>query len=138
MIEYTYLPRAEWLALAGLLVGAVIYLSYRWAKGRSSRWLRRGLALLRWVTVAGLVFCLLDPEWVEALKHQQKSRVAVLLDTSRSMGTKDLPSGRLAVAKNWLRQEFTPAVPSDFAVKYYTFSDSLVPLQALDTARGEG
>lgn len=121
-----------------VLAAAALLLSYSWARRRSNRWLRAGLACVRWLTIAAVVLCVLDPEWVEAIKHQQKSRVAVLLDTSRSMGTKDVPLGRLNAAKAWLQQEFKPSVPSDVTVEYYTFNQSLSPLASLDAANATG
>ena len=98
MIRFTYMPELKWLIASAALSAAAVVLSYTWAKGRASRWLRLGLAGLRWIVITGLVLCLLDPQWIEAIKHQQKSRLAVLLDTSRSMATKDTPPSRLAVA----------------------------------------
>src|SRR5687768_8840674 len=102
MIEFTYLPGIHWLAAGGVVTLAALALSYRWAKGRSSGRLRWLLAGLRALAIALVVFCLLGPEWVEAIKRQPKSRLAVLLDTSRSMKVKDVPGGRLAAAKEWL------------------------------------
>jgi uncharacterized membrane protein len=131
MIEYTYLPSAGWLVGTGILVAAVVLASYFWAKGRAKRWLRLSLAALRWVIVAGVLFCLFDPELIQAIKHQQKSRVAVLLDNSRSMSIKDLPQERLSQAKEWLRHDLEPVVPANFSVKYYTFNESLLPVQSL-------
>ena len=138
MIEYTYLPRATWLIVIGLAIALLVGASYLTAKGRSRRGLRLALAGLRWCILAGLIFCWLDPEWVEAIKHQPKSRLAVLLDTSRSMAIKDLPQERLGVAKGWIRQELAPAVPPEFQVKYYTFDEALTPSTAVDAAKAGG
>jgi uncharacterized membrane protein len=138
MMEYSYWPGLWPLALGGLLLAVVLAASYFWAKGKSGRRLRLGLSAVRWVVMAGIVFCLLDPEWVEPIKHQQKSRVAVLLDTSRSMSIKDLPRERLAAATEWVKQEITPAVPGNVAVNYYAFNESLAPLPSLDSARTGG
>lgn len=138
MIQFTYLPGVAWLTGGALVAAAVLLLSYYWAKGRPNRWLRIGLAGLRWSIIGAVVVCLFDPEWVEAIKHQQKSRLAVLLDTSRSMNTKDLPPGRLTAAKSWLRKEFNPLVPSGAIVDYYAFNQSLAPLTSLDAASATG
>jgi uncharacterized membrane protein len=138
MIQFTYLPALPWLICAGLLSAAVIFISYWWAKGRA-KWGRRIWLLgLRWLVIAGVILCLLDPQWVEAIKHQPKSRVAVLLDTSRSMSLKDVPATRLGTAQNWLEQRFSPAVPPNAAVTYYTFNESLLPLPSLDSASPTG
>src|ERR1051326_4611759 len=102
MIQYSYLPGPWWIIGGGVLVAALIVASYLCGKGRSSRGLRLVLSAIRWSVIAGVIFCLFDPEWLETIKHQQKSRVAVLLDTSRSMSIKDLPQDRLTTAKTWL------------------------------------
>jgi len=107
MIRFTYMPEMKWLILSATLSAAAVVLSYSWAKGRARRGVRLALAGLRWIVITVLVLCLLDPEWIEAIKHQQQSRFAVLLDTSRSMGIKDIPQGRLAAAKLWLQHQFS-------------------------------
>jgi uncharacterized membrane protein len=96
------------------------------------------LAGLRWIVITGLVLCLLDPEWIDAIKHQQKSRLAVLLDTSRSMGTKDVPQGRLLAAERWLKEQFASAAPPDVGIDYYSFNQTLSPLASMDSANANG
>lgn len=138
MIRFTYMPELKWLVASATLSAAAVVLSYTWAKGRANRWLRLGLAGLRWIIITVLVLCLLDPEWIEAIKHQQKSRLAVLLDTSRSMGIKDLPGGRLNAARQWLQNQFTTAAGTDTTVDYYTFDQSLAPAGSLDSLAAKG
>jgi uncharacterized membrane protein len=138
MIRFTYMPELKWLIVSGALSAAAVVLSYTWAKGRANRWLRLGLAGLRWLVITGLVLCLLDPEWFEAIKHQQKSRIAVLLDTSRSMGIKDIPQGRLPAAQRWLQNQFASVAPADVGIDYYTFNQSLAPLNSVDSATASG
>ncbi len=138
MIEYTYLPRWWWLMAGGVLLAAVLLASYLPARGRSSRRLRIALSGLRWLILALIVFCLFDPEWVEAIKRQAKSRLAVLLDTSRSMNIKDLPQQRLAAAKHWIQQSLAPAVPAEFGTQYYAFDQRLQPLAEVGAAQASG
>ena len=138
MIRFTYMPELKWLVASAALSAAAVVLSYSWAKGRANRWLRLGLAGLRWIIITALVLCLLDPEWIDAIKHQQKSRLAVLVDTSKSMSIKDIPEGRLAAAKRWLHNEFGTAAPKDVGVEYYNFSQSVAPLSSPDDARADG
>src|SRR5436305_12967154 len=99
MIRFTYMPEMKWLIISATFSAAAVVLSYRWAKGRAGRGVRLVLAGLRWIVITALALCLLDPEWIDAIKHQQRSRFAVLLDSSRSMGIKDIPHGRLTAAK---------------------------------------
>jgi uncharacterized membrane protein len=138
MIRFTYMPELKWLIASATLSAAAVVLSYTWAKGRANRWLRLGLAGLRWVVITALVLCLLDPEWIEAIKHQQKSRLAVLLDTSRSMGIKDIPGGRLQATKHWLQDKLSSGTPANIGVDYYVFDRSLAPMSSLDSANATG
>jgi uncharacterized membrane protein len=139
MIDYSFHPSPWWLLGIGLVLAAIVLASYLGAKGRSSRAVRLTLTGVRWITVALLLYFLLDPQWVEAIKRQPKSRVAVLLDTSRSMATKDLPDGaRLDAAKHWIQHDLIAGVPAGFAVECYSFNDSLERLASIDAARTSG
>jgi hypothetical protein len=138
MIQFTYLPDIRWLISVGAGALTILVLSYYWAKGRSRRGLRIGLAVLRGVIVAAVVFCLLDPEWVEAIKRQPKSRLAFLLDTSRSMTAKDVPAGRLAAARSFLQKDVTPAGMPNVSIEYYTFNQTLTPVDRWDKVEATG
>jgi uncharacterized membrane protein len=138
MIQFTYTPEVRWVLSGAVVAAAALFLSYVWARRKSNRWLRIGLVGLRVLTISAVVLCLLDPEWVEAIKHQPKSRLAVLLDSSRSMSAKDVSQGRLAAAKSWLQKKFNPSVPATVAVDYYTFSQTLAPLASLDSVSATG
>lgn len=138
MIEYSYPVHIGWLASAGLLAAALVLASYLWAKGRSKRGLRLALSAVRWIVLAAVVYFLLDPEWIDSVKHEQKSRVAVLVDTSRSMSIKDLPKERLSAAKSWVENQFRPAAPANFSVNYYTFNSALSGNESLDAAKAAG
>lgn len=139
MIQFTYSPPL--LALAGAaLVGLLLFWwSYRSAKGRPPAPLRILLIGLRSLVIAAVVLCLLNPEWVEMLKHDQKSRVAVLLDTSKSMSIRDLPNGRLNTAREWLNKHVLSAAPAGLSLPVYTFDEQLhPPTGALNSASPTG
>jgi uncharacterized membrane protein len=138
MIRFTYMPDMKWLVLSATISAAAVVLSYSWAKGRANRWLRLSLAAVRWVVITVLVLCLLDPEWIESIKHQQQSRFAVLLDTSRSMGTKDVPQGRLTAAKQWVQNQFAGKSTEGLTVEYYSFNQGLAALPSLEAAAPNG
>src|ERR1039458_3470411 len=138
MIEFTHLLQARWLITGAALLAALLGLSYWWARGNSRRWLRLSLAGLRWAIMAAVVVWLLNPEWVQAIRHQQRARFAVLLDTSRSMATKDTAPTRLAAAKRWLEDNLTKAAPANISLNYYAFNDALTPLGSLDAAAPTG
>src|SRR6185436_2652419 len=105
-MTFTYQPEARWLAIAGVLAFSVLLLSYWFAKGRASWWHRLCLIGLRVGAVAAITFCSLDPQRVDEKRHQPKARLAVLVDTSRSMSLKDVPQGRLAQGTSWLKNNF--------------------------------
>jgi uncharacterized membrane protein len=126
------------LAIASAIALALLLLSYWFAKGRAS-WLQRlCLIALRLAAVAVIVYCLLEPQQVDEKRHQPKSRLAVLVDTSRSMGVKDVPDGRLGQAKAWLKNQFLPEAPGPVAISYYTFDQSLRASATLDSSSPTG
>jgi len=138
MIEYSYFPDTRALAIGASIAVVLFLVSYWFAKGRAS-WLHRlWLILLRVTAVAIVVFCLLNPQRVEEKRHQRKSRLAVLVDTSRSMSINDVPGRRLAQATRWLKEKLTPAIPASASVAHYTFVQSLGALSKLDSASATG
>ncbi len=138
MIQFAYSPRIGWLIGGMAFAAGLLLLSYFYAKGKSSRFIRSGLAALRWSIVGAVLLCLLDPQLVEAIKHQQKSRLAVLVDISRSMNVKDVPETRLGAAKRWLEGKLKPAMPGNVAVSFYGFHQQLAPLDSIDSAEPAG
>src|SRR5882724_5588136 len=111
MIEFTYLPRLSWGIAGAVIILALFWWSYRRAKGKPNTPLKMALIVLRLLAIAAVTLCLLDPEWVEMIKHQPKSRMAVLIDTSRSMATRDVAGGRFDSAKDWITKKVLPLAP---------------------------
>ena len=128
MIEFSYKPGWPWLL--GITVGAVllVWWSYATAIGRPKPGVRTLLFGLRLIAVAGVAGCLLDPQWVESIKHQQPARLAVLLDTSRSMSVRDMEADRMASAKAWLRDTVVPNIPANVALGYFGFDQDCASL----------
>jgi uncharacterized membrane protein len=138
MTEFAYQPDPRLLALAGAITLALLLLSYGRAKGRTS-WLQRALLIgLRLAAIAVVVLCLLNPQQVDEKRHQSKARIAVLVDTSRSMSITDVPDGRLAQVTGWVKNRFAPAVPGSITVSYYTFDQSLRAAGTFDLASPTG
>src|SRR2546421_9644508 len=102
MIHFSYLPDWRWLAGAGVFAALLLFFSYYLAVGKCKWRLKGFLLAIRWLTIALVTVCLLDPERVQEVRRQQTAQVAVLVDSSRSMGMKDVPQGRLGAAKTWL------------------------------------
>lgn len=138
MTQFTFQPDPA--ALAGAAVAALLVLlaSHWWARGRAGRPMRLFLAAIRAAVVALLVVALLDPQWVEKLQHRQKARLAVLLDTSKSMNTQDVPGGRLGAGSDWIQQQVLGRKPVNLEVSALRFDATLAPLPSLGAASPTG
>jgi uncharacterized membrane protein len=137
MIELSYHPDWRWLAAAGLAVVAVVFWSYHRAINRPKGLTRIVLLALRLLVILLVAGCLLDPHWVKRIEHRQPMRIAVLLDTSRSMGIKDVADNRLTAAKSWLQEKLLPAAPAEAAVSIFAFDQSVVRLSSNGLPRQE-
>src|SRR5215218_2589623 len=105
MIEFSYTPKVAWIVGAIAVTLAYLWLSYYGAKGKPTGGLKLVLVTLRLLAIAAVVICLLDPQWVETVKHEQRSRIAVLLDKSKSMSIEDVGGSRMASAQKWLAEQ---------------------------------
>ena len=88
------LPIAEWwhwlitVVVVGLLIGWIFWL-YRRDTVKLSRSIAWSLTAMRFCVVAALVLYFLGPEKRTETRSVKDSRVAVLIDTSLSMGLSD-------------------------------------------------
>jgi hypothetical protein len=126
MIHFASKPGWIWLVVAA---GVVLLLGWscRRAAGQKARWVVFGLRLLVMVVVA---LCLLDPRRVREARRIHNTQVAVLLDTSRSMGVTESGRTRIETAKAWVRDSF--GVPRDFEVSLFWFDGKLEALPSLE------
>lgn len=138
MIQFTYVPPLPWIIGGGALILLFLWLSYRRAKGKPASSLQAFLIFLRVLAIAAVVLCLLDPQWVETLKRQPKSRLAVLLDTSRSMSIRDVPKDRLTAGRDWVHKNIDSKIPKGVAISTFSFDQSLAPLASIDSASPTG
>ena len=136
MVEFTYQPNWLWFAAGSVFLAALIGWFYFSARGAAGLTLRLALFGLRLLTLATVVVCLLDPERVTPIRHYQPAHIAVLVDTSRSMGLDEGGLTRLDLARNWIKNELK--VPANFGVAYYGFSTNLYPLDNLAAAVPDG
>ena len=80
-----------WLWLALIMAGeALLFFTYHGIFQRSERRLTWTLLLLRGGGVLALVICLANPTWTRTHELVDAGRVAVILDTSRSMTLPDV------------------------------------------------
>lgn len=126
MTQFTHLPETRWLLAGGAVALVFLAVSYFTAKGRAGGVPRAVGTLLRALVLGALTVCLLDPQWVEKNTRHHKARLAVLLDTSQSMGTRDVGEGRLHAGREWVRKNVTSKKPLDVEVEYFGFSDRVV------------
>lgn len=130
MIEFSYLPDWRWAAAIAAAAVLVVWWSYRTAVGRPKGPIRYAIIALRLLALAGVAACLLDPQWVQRIQHQQPARLAVLLDTSRSMSVRDTGSDRLTSAKVWLRDKVVSQAPPNVSFAYFSFDQNCQLLAA--------
>ena len=138
MTQFTFMPDWRWLVGTGALTAVILAVSYYRARGRAAAPWRALLFTLRCLAIALLVVCLLDPQWVEKIPHQPTARLAVLLDTSRSMATQDVPGGRLARAQAWVQKQILQGKPAALDVSAFSFSQGITPLPNLNAASPTG
>src|SRR4051812_14917407 len=107
-----------WWALAAILLLAAALAWAAYARGRVSlgRGQRATLSALRFVTLTLLVVFLLRPVVPLGAPPGSGGVVAVLVDTSRSMGLADGGTTRLARAQAVVRDQLTPALSGNFTL----------------------
>ena len=138
MIQFTFLPDTRWLVLFAVGALAVVATSYAWARGRAGRPARTVLTVVRLVVLGLVVLCLLDPNRVDRIEHRPKSRMAVLVDTSRSMGTQDVPGGRFAAAREWLQRNLLASKPAETRVETFRFDKGIASVADLRSVNATG
>jgi uncharacterized membrane protein len=105
----------------GFYAGAIVPLSPR---------RRAVLAGLRALTLLFLFACLLRPVRVVPPDTESDAVVPVLVDVSRSMQLADTGTARLDVARELLERQVRPALARRFRAEFWTFGDTLAPLDA--------
>jgi hypothetical protein len=85
------------------------------------------LLVLRWLVLTSLFLALGEALVGMTKKSWEKPRIALLLDSSRSMNIKDKAVSRKEVLQNLLAEKSFKEVRSEAEIRPYLFSDSLVP-----------
>jgi uncharacterized membrane protein len=116
-----------WWALAAilLLLAALATAAYARARARLGRNARAVLTTLRFVTLTLLVLFLLRPVIPLARSGGGGGIVAVLVDTSRSMGLSESGVTRLARAKSIVRDLLVPDLARGYRVEVLSAGDHL-------------
>lgn len=137
-MKWVFLPPWSSRVIATLAVLMLGLLWWRWLRerrGGATAWLRGALLL-------GLLVILLNPLALLPREHKGKPRLAVLLDTSASMNTRDAAPSRLEAALKVLNDAAVrSAWDGAFQLDYHAFSRTLEPLEPRQltgqSARGE-
>jgi uncharacterized membrane protein len=131
---YFAYPLPWWALVAILLLAAALAVgAYGRSRARLRRTPRAVLTTLRFVTLTLLVLCLLRPVIPLARSGGGGGVVAVLVDTSRSMGLSEGGLTRLARAKAIVRDRLVPDLGRGYRVEVLSAGDHVhrADLQAL-------
>ncbi len=130
-LRFTYVESAEIAILLALAVLAFTFFFYRRAFRGRFTWLPLALALLRAAAGVTCLFILLRPVVSFDLISKKKSRIAILIDRSLSMGIQDSVGGeaRLASALRVARGELMARLGEIYHLEAYAFprEESLSP-----------
>lgn len=133
----------SWLAaaaVAALVAAATVAWSYHRAPASAYR--RLG-ALLKFLGIAALLFCLLEPLWSGQRARPGANLFAIAADDSQSLQVKDSdsPKTRGETAKDWLdpaRHTWQSRLAEDFEVRRYAFGTRLQNLGDFQTLAFDG
>jgi hypothetical protein len=102
----------------GLLIWAGAgYISYlNWQRSGKRKAVRR-LETLRFVLITFLAFTLLRPELVQIVRSKEQPEVAILVDRSGSMATRDVIATNLLRREEWVNQQLEKKFWSPLARK---------------------
>ncbi len=129
-----------WLILLLFSLGfASAIAQYRFMRGKLGHSRALGLSLLRLGAISFLIAFALNPSLVAKKEHKVSPAIAVLLDTSQSMGQPGRPvkASRLEEAKALLTEGANPLLKSlseRFEVRLYGVGESLRAVEAKELA----
>ncbi len=103
------------------------FLSYRFTLPPLKARRKVLLLVLRWLALISLFLALGEALLGVAKKSWEKPKIALLLDSSRSMNIKDKAITRKEVLQNLLAEKSFKEVLSKAEISSYLFSDSIVP-----------
>ncbi|HQA43652.1 MAG TPA: hypothetical protein PLS82_03795 [Phycisphaerae bacterium] len=126
---------ALWTAVAALAVPLVAW--YAWSRPREmgrARW--AAIIGLMGLGLAGVLLILLNPTWVDELPPPAgKPRLTILVDSSGSMGTADVPGGQTRYQAAVRRAaEVVEALGGQFEIQTRVFSETISPAEVAELA----
>lgn len=123
------------LAIGALALGGCAWL-YRSVAKQVDAGPRRRIIALRAAAMSAVVIFMLNPRWADTAG--KSASVAVLLDCSRSMATKDEGRERLALARSAMESAILPNLPPAAQVELLRHEDKLMPVRKLSTITADG
>jgi len=105
----------------------IAFFSYRFTLPPISIRKRVFLLVLRWLALFCLILALSEPLLGIARKSLEKPKIALLLDSSKSMNIKDKSLSRKEVLQGLLGEKSLKDFLSKTEIYSYLFSDSLIP-----------
>ena len=125
----TFAHLLPWWGLLGLTVLAGLVAWYAYADAPVSAWRRRTLSTLRLLTLILLIALLLRPIARLSPDDRSDAVVAILVDTSRSMGIEDAAAARrVDRAREWLTTRLLPALSPRFHAEVLAFGEDVSPV----------
>ena len=122
----TFANPLPWWALIGVLVAAAALAWYAYAGAPLTPRRRLTLSALRLATFAVLIALLLRPIAARSPDEAADAVVAILVDTSRSMGIEDADGGRrIDRARELVTGELLPSLSPRFQTEVLAFGDGL-------------
>ncbi len=121
-----------WGVILGLAIMASLTVYAYLCLKRPISWRRKSLLIaLRILAISVLLFCLLEPVFVEKMDITPPMNLPILTDTSRSMELRDVefngePSSRLTLANHLLfdsSSQFLPSLNKRFETHLYRFDE---------------
>jgi hypothetical protein len=108
-----------------LLAIAFTFFIYRMTTPPVANWLRRGLAMLRTLTLALALLLLFEPVFTLGFQRAQKPVVALLIDRSASMTLQDSATVRAEVVRRAMSLPWFKNLEQRAEIAGFSFSDSL-------------
>ena len=131
-MNWVFLPLWSTRIIAAIALALLALAAVRWWRER-----RGGITLvLRALVVSALLFVMLNPQALRPQEHPEKPRLAVLLDVSASMATRDVGGeSRLGAAVRTLSQSSTLAnLNRAFILDFRQFDRYLRPVELFQLA----
>jgi len=139
---FRWQPALFWVIL--LAVGILLFAVFSYSKTASplrQNW-RVALTALRFLALALILFCLLEPVLSVSTTVPRKSSVLLLVDDSKSMTIEDAARGtpRHQEIAQWLDGEdgLLAALNRNFRVETFRFADQISPMAAIKDLNARG